>query len=134
MKYFAVAILLLVINSCTNSKKQFVKTGIDQHFIDSVKASSDTFYIQPYRRNKDFITGEYFFNRKDTIVSQFMKDSAGMIRQIIIAKKNMIRLFFAEYYPNGQLKANIILMKKAFTKDLQYFIMRTVLFNLLATT
>jgi antitoxin component YwqK of YwqJK toxin-antitoxin module len=35
-----------------------------------------------------------------------MKDSAGIIRQIIIAKKNT-RIFFGSYYKNGQLQADL---------------------------
>lgn len=35
-----------------------------------------------------------------------MKDSAGSIRQIIIARKN-VRIFFARYYANGQLQADL---------------------------
>ncbi|MEP6676695.1 MAG: hypothetical protein ABJA78_16160, partial [Ferruginibacter sp.] len=114
MRYLSISFLLIFIYSSCIEKKQFSKTGISQKWVDSVKASSDTFYIKPYLRNKDFISGEYYFNRKDTIVSQFMKDSAGTIRQIIIAKKNMLRLFFAEYYANGQLKTKYLLDEKGF--------------------
>ncbi len=101
------ALLLFVFQSCKETEKKAIakKTTIDSHWLDSVKKSCDTFYIKPYGRNPDFATGEYYFNRKDTIVCQFMKDSAGTIRQAIIAKKNIYRLHFSEYYANGQLKA-----------------------------
>ena len=35
-----------------------------------------------------------------------MKDSAGIIRQIIIAKKE-VRIFYGSYYKNGQLQASL---------------------------
>ncbi|HSU28507.1 MAG TPA: hypothetical protein VLJ68_09015, partial [Chitinophagaceae bacterium] len=38
---------------------------------------------------------------------QVMKDKKGTIRQVIAANNENVRLFFAEYYPNGQLMANL---------------------------
>ena len=76
------------------------------NWLDSIKKGSDTSWIKPYRNN-EFVTAEYYVDRKDSIVTQLMKDSAGMIRQINIAKYDKVRLFFAEYYSNGQIKARL---------------------------
>ena len=73
--------------------------------IDSLKMTADTSYTRPYQRNKDFFTAEYYINRKDSIVSQLMKDSIENIRQVIIAKKDNQRIYFATYYANGQLES-----------------------------
>lgn len=109
MKYKYFWLLLVLLASC-KSKHPSVKatpTRIDANWVDSVKKSCDTFWIKPYARNKDFISSEYYVNRKDSIVAQFMKDSAAVIRQVIIAKYDQVRLFFAEYYANGQLMASL---------------------------
>ena len=71
--------------------------------LDSIRLKSDTNYSKPYR-NADFVTSEYFVNRKDSTVCQLMKDSSGEIRQILVAKNNR-NLFAAQYYQNGQLVA-----------------------------
>jgi len=75
------------------------------HFIDSIIKHSDSTYEKPFFRT-DFVTATYFVNKKDSTVSQLMKDSAGNIRQVIITKKD-IRIFFGLYYKNGQLQANL---------------------------
>ncbi len=74
-------------------------------FIDSIIRSSDSSYEKPYYRT-DFVTASYYTNKKDSTVCQLMKDSADIIRQIIIAKKD-IRIFFGSYYKNGQLQADL---------------------------
>ena len=98
--FFATPILFL---SCTqhnsNSKK------IDRAWLDSIIKNSDSSYIKPYYRT-DFVTAFYYLNKKDSTVCQVMKDSAGIIRQIVIAKKD-VRTFFGSYYKNGQLQAHL---------------------------
>jgi len=69
----------------------------------------DTTYSKRYR-NKEFAVAEYYINRKDTTVCQLMKDSANRIRQILIAKRDR-KIFTAEYFSNGQLKATLPLDK-----------------------
>ena len=95
------AVLMLFYSCSENNKpvKEIIKA--DTKWLDSIKNKSDTSWIKPYR-NKDFAIAEYYVDRKDSIVTQLMKDSAGTIRQINIAKYDMVRLFFAEYYANGQ--------------------------------
>jgi antitoxin component YwqK of YwqJK toxin-antitoxin module len=75
------------------------------HFIDSVVKHSDSSYEKPYYRT-DFVTATYYVNKKDSTVCQLMKDSAGSIRQVIIAKKGT-RIFFGLFYKNGQLQADL---------------------------
>jgi antitoxin component YwqK of YwqJK toxin-antitoxin module len=75
------------------------------HFIDSVIKHSDSTYEKPYFRT-DFVKAMYYVNKKDSTICQLMKDSAGSIRQVIIAKKDT-RIFFGLYYKNGQLQADL---------------------------
>ena len=88
---------LLYIFSCTqkNSHAKILATS----FIDSIIKTSDSSYTKSYYRT-DFVTATYYTNKKDSTVCQLMKDSAGIIRQIIIAKKN-VRIFYGPYYKNG---------------------------------
>ena len=94
---------LLYIFSCTqkNSHAKILATS----FIDSIIKTSDSSFTKSYYRT-DFVTATYYTNKKDSTVCQLMKDSAGIVRQIIIAKKN-VRIFYGSYYKNGQLQANL---------------------------
>jgi uncharacterized protein len=94
--------LVVLIFSCTQQKRS---TKLDKEWLDSIIAKSDSSYTKPYYRT-DFVTASYYINKKDSSVCQVMKDSAGLIRQIIIAKKD-IRTSFGQYYPNGQLQADL---------------------------
>jgi antitoxin component YwqK of YwqJK toxin-antitoxin module len=78
--------------------------SVDNGMLDSVKKKMDTSYSKPYR-SQEFATTEYYINKKDTTVCQLMRDTANQIRQVLIAKKEK-RIFTAEYYSNGQLKAS----------------------------
>jgi antitoxin component YwqK of YwqJK toxin-antitoxin module len=101
-----------LIYSCNNKDtplKEIIKA--DKLWLDSIIHKSDTSWIKPYRNNS-FVTSEYYVDRKDSIVTQLMKDSAGTVRQITIAKYDNYRLFFAEYYANGQLMAHLPLDSK----------------------
>jgi antitoxin component YwqK of YwqJK toxin-antitoxin module len=107
MKLWLSLFLIIVFNSCYHKDKEDKKIiKVDTNWLDSIKRKSDTSWIKPYRNN-EFVTSEYYIDKKDSIVTQLMKDSAGTLRQIIIAKYDNIRLFFAEYYANGQLKAKL---------------------------
>jgi hypothetical protein len=101
------ALIMLFSFGCGAGKKHPEKITVNQAMLDSVRAKSDTSYTKKYR-NLDFVTADYIVNRKDSTVCQVMKDSTGMIRQVIIARKE-VRMFTAEYYPNGQLQAALIL-------------------------
>lgn len=98
---------LVVAFACTSKekvKREIIR--IDHAWLDSITRKSDTSWIKPYRNNEQ-VTAEYYVDRKDSIVTQLMKDSAGNIRQITIAKYDQVRLFFAEYYSNGQMMARL---------------------------
>jgi antitoxin component YwqK of YwqJK toxin-antitoxin module len=88
--------------SCTqhdDTVKTRAKKTIDQRWLDSVvQQHSDSNYIKPYKRT-DFVTATFYINKKDSSVCQVMKDSA--------ATKNDRRSFFAQYYANGQLQADL---------------------------
>jgi antitoxin component YwqK of YwqJK toxin-antitoxin module len=107
MRFLPWLFLSLSVCACseqTISKKEVIH--IKKEWLDSIIHTSDTSWIKPYRNN-EFVSAEYFVNKKDSIVTQLMKDSAGTIRQVSIAKYDQVRLFFAEYYANGQLKAKL---------------------------
>ena len=111
MRFFYSIIILLSICSCNENKpvKEIIK--VNRTWLDSIKQKSDTSWVKPYR-NQEFVTAEYFVNKKESIVTQIMKDASDTIRQINISKYDNILLFFAEYYPNGQLKAGLSLDKE----------------------
>ncbi len=91
--------------SCSFQNSESKK--LDQAWLDSIIKNSDSSYVKPYYRT-DLVTATYYLNKKDSTVCQVMKDSAGIIRQIIIVKKD-IRTFFGQYYKNGQLQAGLSL-------------------------
>jgi hypothetical protein len=108
MKVFIIPFIFSALFLCCNqpkSKKVIPVKTIDQHLVDSLVNNSDSSYVKPYKRI-DFVNAFFYVNKKDSSVSQLMKDSSGRIRQIIIARKN-IRTFFAQYYSNGQLQADL---------------------------
>ncbi|MEO5944744.1 MAG: hypothetical protein ABIP30_14940 [Ferruginibacter sp.] len=71
--------------------------------LDSIKRSADSIYAKEYF-TRDFAEAIYFKNTKDTTLTQVMKDKDSIVRQVIITK-NKKRLFYAQYYGNGQLIA-----------------------------
>ena len=91
--------------ACSNPNNHEIsaKNNLDMHWLDSVIKESDSSYTKSYKRT-DFTIAEFYINKKDTSVCQVMKDSAEMIRQVIIAK-NDVRTHFSRYYANGQLEA-----------------------------
>ena len=102
LSFFLASVFIFL--SCRNNNV-CSRLTVDDNLLDSVKKKSDTSYTKRYR-NKEFAVAEYYINRKDTTVCQLMKDTTNQIRQIIIAKKD-VKLYTAEYYSNGQLKAHL---------------------------
>ena len=94
---------MLFFFGCKQKKGSAKHTGIV--WLDSIIKNSDSTYEKPYYRT-DFVTAVYYINKKDSSICQVMKDSAGVIRQISMSKKNL-RTFFAPYYENGQLQAEV---------------------------
>lgn len=99
----ALTVFFLMLAGC--KPKSIQQKTIAENLADSISSHSDSSYTKPYF-TPDFVTATYYVNSKDTSLSQVMKDSAGMIRQIIIARKN-IRLFYGSYYKNGQSQASL---------------------------
>jgi antitoxin component YwqK of YwqJK toxin-antitoxin module len=96
------ATFLFVFFGCTPQKvKHPVK--LDKPWLDSIIKNSDSSYTKPYFRT-DFVTAGYYLNSKDSSLCQVMKDSAGIVRQVIIVRKE-VRTFYGQYYTNGQLHA-----------------------------
>lgn len=101
--FFSIIVLVLFAFGCKQQNNHLRK--IDKNWLDAVIKSSDSSYEKLYYRS-DFVTAGYYINSKDSSVCQVMKDSAGSIRQIIMVKRN-IRTYYAQYYPNGQLIAEL---------------------------
>lgn len=103
---FPIAFFCLLISCSQQSQNNMItKRTIDNNWLDSIIKISDSSYSKPYKRT-DFVTAFFYVNKKDSSVCEVMKDSAQTIRQVILAKKN-IRRFFAGFYDNGQLQANL---------------------------
>ncbi|MFZ1305775.1 MAG: hypothetical protein WAT20_09725 [Ferruginibacter sp.] len=100
---FFVAISMLFITGCQQQKVN--DKIIASSFIDSIIKKSDSSYEKAYYRS-DFVTAQYYVNKKDSTLCQLMKDSAGNIRQVIITKKDT-RIFYGAYYTNGQIQADL---------------------------
>lgn len=101
MMFILIVICLCQCKSVRHGEKEV--NVIRKEFLDSVKKNSDTTYTKPYRNN-EFVFADYYINRKDSTLCQVMRDSASHVRQVIITRKSS-RVFTAEYYSNGQLKA-----------------------------
>jgi antitoxin component YwqK of YwqJK toxin-antitoxin module len=106
MKFFLIITGCVLLFSCS-SKKDALPTiaSVNSIWLDSIRQSADTFYVKKYGTLK-FAKAEYYLDRKNAIICQVMKDTSDTIRQIIITKNNK-RNFFAEYYANGQLMAQL---------------------------
>jgi antitoxin component YwqK of YwqJK toxin-antitoxin module len=93
---------LALLSGCKNATPASQpKLTVDMNMLDSISRHSDSTYTKPYGRN-DFVTAEYFISKKDSSITQVMKDSGKIIRQVII-EKNRKRIYFAQFYANGQL-------------------------------
>ena len=93
-------LFLQMLLSCHNHMDA-VKISADRHMLDSIEQHSDSTYIKPYYRN-DFKDAYYYISKKDSTVTQVMKDKQAVIRQIII-QKNKKRIYAAQFFANGQL-------------------------------
>ena len=101
-EYFLLAVLSFFIVGC-QQKNIAEKKIVDSNYIDSLKETADTsFYKQQFTR--DFAAAYYYGNRKDSVLMQLMKASDSSIRQVIVTKNNR-RIYFAQFYNNGQQKA-----------------------------
>ena len=100
------AVLILFIIACADKNKSRVeKILVDKVRLDSIRQHSDT----GYERNvgsKEFYTAEQYLNKKDSIISKIMKDEKGNVTGFVQFRNNL-RLAYAEYYPNGQLKGSL---------------------------
>ena len=105
MLFFLLAISGMV--SCREQKKvpAYKMKKVDQALVDSIIKHSDTIWSKPYKR-PDFVTAEYYVSKKDSTEAQIMRDSVKQIRQVLVSKNGM-RSYYALYYPNGQLQADV---------------------------
>lgn len=103
-------VVVVLFGGCSIKNKKYSKAPtVNHHWLDSIIKNSDSAYDKPYKRS-DFVTAFFYTNKKDSSICQVMKDSLGRIRQIIIARNN-IRTFFASYFNNANLEANLPLDK-----------------------
>jgi antitoxin component YwqK of YwqJK toxin-antitoxin module len=108
-KYLLPLLLMSMIFGCTTKKNKVVVHPVLQKVnmarLDSIIKTSDSSYVKSYKRN-DFVSASFYINKKDSTVCQVMKDSTGMVRQVILARKDT-RIYFAQYFQNGQLQAKL---------------------------
>lgn len=104
--FITLSVFLFSCSQQNTTSTPVAKKTVDHHWLDSViKQHSDSTYAKPYKRT-DFVTATWYINKKDSSVCQVMRDSTDTVRQVIIARKN-IRKFFAQYFENGQLQADL---------------------------
>lgn len=94
-------IAIVFYTACNNhNANTHPKLALDAKMIDSIRQHSDSIYEKPYKRS-DWVTAEYFVSKKDSTITQIMKDSFGVVRQIII-EKGKRRVYVTQFYTNGQ--------------------------------
>lgn len=94
-----VSVLIISCSETNNTQKKLV----DLDYIDSLKKTADTSFYKELL-TADFAAASYFGIKKDTVLMQIMKGSDSSIKQIIVTKNNR-RIYFAQFYDNGQQKA-----------------------------
>lgn len=92
-------------NDTGNATINIIK--VDTAFFDALRRNSDTGFTRMIGAG-EFYTAEHYYTGGDSLVSKIMKDTAGRITGFV-QFKNHIRTAYAEYYPNGQLKASLLL-------------------------
>lgn len=108
MRNNSIALLILAVfvtAGCndSSSNEPFIDNKLNKAWLNKIINKSDSSYTKPYYRS-DFVTATYHINKKDSLLTQVMKDSAGNVKQVMI-EKNKVRSFFAQYYINGQVMA-----------------------------
>ena len=83
-----------------NPDAPFVNNKLNKTWLEKITSNSDSTHTKTYFR-REFVTASYYINKHDSTLCQVMRDSSEQVRQIII-EKNDIRIFYAQYYPNGQ--------------------------------
>ncbi len=100
--FLLVSISALYVCSCTNNKTT-ERITIDTAYIDSVKSTADSVYSKA-QYTAEFAWSDYYRNSQDSTLMQIMKGKDSLIKQVIVTKNNR-RIYFAQFYDNGQLKA-----------------------------
>ncbi len=75
---------------------------VDMPMLDSVMKLADSVYHKD-QYTAEFVTADYYRNKEDSVLMQVMKAKDSSIRQVIITKNNR-RIYFAQFYDNGQIK------------------------------
>jgi antitoxin component YwqK of YwqJK toxin-antitoxin module len=107
MKIIFLFICCIVLISCGSRRNPAPPpvARVNYQWLDSIKKSADTIFEKKYGTLK-FAKAVYYVNSSKAITCQLMKDSSDTIRQIIVTQNNK-RNFFATYYANGQLMAEL---------------------------
>lgn len=100
--FYSALMIVLVLSSCGENNKA-EKKSVDLALIDSLKKTADTSFYKELL-TEDFAAASYYGNRKDSVLMQIMKGSDSSIKQIIVTKNNR-RIYYAQFYDNGQQKA-----------------------------
>ena len=103
MRSFYCALMIALIISSCGGNNNIEKKSVDLALIDSLKKTADTSFYKELL-TEDFAAASYYGNRKDSILMQIMKGSDSSIKQIIVTKNDR-RIYYAQFYDNGQQKA-----------------------------
>jgi antitoxin component YwqK of YwqJK toxin-antitoxin module len=87
------------------AQKNVNPKNLRQAWLDSIIQESDSSFTRLHYR-EDLDKTVFYLNREDSTVTRLMKDSAGNTRQVIIMRKNT-RILFAQYFPNGNIQADL---------------------------
>ena len=104
--FFILTVSIFIFASCTKKEKsKLEKIVVDLKKVDSIITHSDTGFERIIGAKEFYRAGQYF-NKKDSIITKILRDSSGNITGMVQFRKNK-RIDFAEYYSNGQLKAQL---------------------------
>ena len=103
MRSFYCALMITLIISSCGENNNTEKKSVDLALIDSLKKTADTSFYKELL-TEDFAAASYYGNRKDSVLMQIMKGSDSSIKQIIVTKNDR-RIYYAQFYDNGQQKA-----------------------------
>lgn len=109
MKLFLIIGLVITgLVACKEKGKRSVKEvskAPGKEWLDSTHKANDTTFGKRYG-GIDFYKTEYNVNKKLGTLTQIMLDSNDNITQIVVVKDRK-RIYFREYYRNGQMKSKL---------------------------
>lgn len=85
-----------------NIPNEYQIKRVNLPYLDSVMKTADSVYHKN-QYTAELASADYYRNEKDSLLMEVMKAKDSSIRQVIITKNNR-RIYFAQFYDNGQMK------------------------------